>query len=110
MICAGNTLYEKTAKGYRISKEGGIFLGVPVGTLAYRREYLSKSLDEMTEPFPALDHLHPTASFQLLRLCLNTRASYLNLFRVSISSVSLEILLRSRIFSSRLICWWTKLC
>jgi len=69
-----------TAKGYRISKEGGVFLGVPVGTLAYRREYLRKSLEEMTEPFPALDHLHPTASFQLLRLCLNTRASYL--FRV----------------------------
>jgi hypothetical protein len=65
------------ASAYRQCKEGGIFLGVPVGTLEFRQASLKNSLKEMMECFPALDHLHPTASFQLLRYCLNTRPSYL---------------------------------
>ena len=55
-----------------------VILGVLVGTLV--SEYLKKSLNES---FPVLGHLHPTASFQLLHLCLNTRLVSVRCHRIN---------------------------
>jgi len=65
--------------GFNIHKDGLKLLGNPVGTKRYRLEAIGKILQSQLEPLTALHTIRhlTTLAFQILRKCINSRATYL---------------------------------
>ncbi len=65
--------------GFNIQIAGLMLLGNPVGTAQYRLEAIGKILQDQLQPLEALHtikHL-TTLAFQIIRKCINSRATYL---------------------------------
>jgi hypothetical protein len=65
--------------GFNINKDGLKLLGNPVGTSKYRLEAIGKILQTQLEPLEALHTIRhlTTLAFQIVRKCINSRATYL---------------------------------
>ena len=62
---------------FPIEPDGTLFMGVPTGTKEYRETQVAVMLQEQLQPIPALQLLDPAVAFNILKACINQRASYL---------------------------------
>ncbi len=61
---------------FRVSRDGLIVLGVPVGTDAFVVNELETILQDQTRVLPALENLGASIMFLMLKWCVNTRPVY----------------------------------
>ena len=52
-------------------------LGAPIGTEVFRRDFVEQRISKATASVPALAHLAPWATWNVLRYCVNERINYL---------------------------------
>ena len=52
-------------------------LGAPIGTEVFRRDYVEQKVLKAAASVPALEHLAPSATWSMLRYCVNERINYL---------------------------------
>ena len=52
-------------------------LGAPIGTEVFRRDFVEQKVLKAAASVPALEHLAPSATWSMLRYCVNERINYL---------------------------------
>ena len=52
-------------------------LGAPIGTEVFRRDFVAQKVIKAAASVPALEHVTPSATWSMLRYCVNERINYL---------------------------------
>ncbi len=59
-----------------IETDGVKLLGAPIGTEPFRTDFVELRASKACAPVPALEHLPPSATWTILRYCVNERLNY----------------------------------